>query len=80
MPQLRKIIVLFKTHLDVGFTDLAANVVDRYMTEYIPRALDIARELNLPGQERRFVWTTGSWLIAEYLRTAPAPRLSLIHI
>ena len=26
MPQLRKIIVLFKTHLDVGFTDLAANV------------------------------------------------------
>ncbi len=74
MPQLRKIIVLFKTHLDVGFTDLAANVVDRYMTEYIPRALDIAQELNLPGQERRFVWTTGSWLIAEYLRTAPAPR------
>ena len=40
-----EILVLFKTHLDVGFTDFAANVVRRYNERYIPRAIQVGREL-----------------------------------
>ncbi|MBP1043478.1 DUF5054 domain-containing protein [Vagococcus sp. BWB3-3] len=54
--------VVFKTHLDIGFTDLAKEVVKQYLTDFIPRALQIGEEV--PDQ---FVWTTGSWLIHFYL-------------
>jgi hypothetical protein len=61
--------VVFKTHLDIGFTDLPQKVVDKYMNEYFPKALRTARILEKNGQEK-FIWTTGSWLIYEYLKTA----------
>ena len=65
--KISKVHLIFKTHLDIGFTDLAANVVEGYFTRDIPRALETARSLRLEGGKERFVWTTGSWLIFEYL-------------
>ncbi|HPH98456.1 MAG TPA: DUF5054 domain-containing protein [Anaerolineaceae bacterium] len=69
---LRKIHVVFKTHLDVGFTDFAARVVRAYFDHHIPRSLALARALRLAGGEYRFIWTTGSWLISAYLEQAAA--------
>ena len=67
--------VIFKTHLDVGFTDYARNVVRNYFTSYIPKAIELAREMREAGRPERFRWTTGSWLIYEYLEQAsPAER------
>lgn len=67
--------LIFKTHLDVGFTDLAANVVKKYFTEYIPAALDTADTLRTSGSGDRFIWTTGAWLLYEYLeQAAPCDR------
>ncbi len=37
-----KVYVVFKTHLDVGFTDLSSVVTQRYITEFIPKALDVS--------------------------------------
>jgi hypothetical protein len=74
-PGVRKIHLIFKTHLDVGYTDFARDVVRRYFIQYIPRALDVAEEMRERGGVERFVWTTGSWLIYEYLEQAsPAER------
>jgi hypothetical protein len=70
MQDLRKIHVIFKTHLDVGFTDYAANVVANYFEHYIPQAIRLAGSLREEGGPERFVWTTGSWLIYEYLEQA----------
>ena len=64
--------LVFKTHLDVGFTDLAANVVKKYFTEYIPAALNTADALRESGSGDRFIWTTGAWLLYEYLEQATA--------
>ncbi len=61
--------VVFKTHLDIGFTDLAANVAERYVRSYLPRAIELSEELDRRGGAARFVWTTGSWLIHEALRS-----------
>lgn len=70
--------VVFKTHLDLGFTDTAANVTDRYVHEYLPRAVALAEELERRGGPARFLWTTGSWLIHEALRLGePAERSAL---
>lgn len=73
---IERVHVVFKTHLDVGFTDMPRLVVKRYFEEFIPRSLATARELEDAGGEERFVWTIGSWLIAEYLDKAPAGKAS----
>ncbi|MBA3944732.1 MAG: DUF5054 domain-containing protein [Herpetosiphonaceae bacterium] len=64
--------VVFKTHLDIGFTDFARNVVEQYHTRFIPQALATARALRERGGAERMVWTTGSWLIYEHLEQAGA--------
>jgi hypothetical protein len=63
--------LIFKTHLDIGFTDMAANVVQGYFRRHIPAAMHLAEEMRLTGGDR-FIWTTGSWLIYEYLEQASA--------
>ncbi|CAG7616186.1 DUF5054 domain-containing protein [Paenibacillus allorhizosphaerae] len=70
MKQIETVHVVFKTHLDIGFTDLARNVVDKYMRYYIPGAILLSEQLAKENGPARFVWTTGSWLIQEYLRQA----------
>lgn len=65
-----RIHLIFKTHLDLGFTDLAEKVLAQYFTFYIPKALQTARQLRERGSSERFIWTTGSWLIQEYLEQA----------
>lgn len=69
MNQIKKVIVIHKTHLDIGFTDTAMNVLDRYVNEFIPKAIDTAYECNQNGQ-KNFIWTTGSFLIRYYLEHA----------
>ncbi len=59
--------LIFKTHLDLGFTDFARAVLQRYLTDFIPHALNLARHLRQTESATRFVWTTGSWLIDAYL-------------
>ena len=62
----KEVLILFKTHLDVGFTDLSQNIVDKYLSEYIPTAIKIGRELQ--GTDTPFIWTVGSWLIDSALK------------
>ncbi|KTD84717.1 DUF5054 domain-containing protein [Paenibacillus etheri] len=71
MTTVKKVHVIFKTHLDIGFTDLAANVVDKYMTTFIPQALSLSQRLASEDGRSKFIWTVGSWLIEEYLQSAP---------
>lgn len=67
--------LVFKTHLDIGFTDFARNVVERYFDDFIPRAIALAEELRRSGDDVGFRWTTGAWLIYEYLeRASPSDR------
>ena len=66
MKKTKEVLILFKTHLDVGFTDYAENVKEKYLTQYIPNAIAVARQLQ--GTDTPFVWTVGSWLIREALK------------
>ncbi len=67
---IKRVHLVFKTHLDIGFTDLAAAVTQRYMTQFIPSAIKTSETLRSNGSNERMVWTTGSWLIAHYLEHA----------
>lgn len=67
--KIKKVYVVFKTHLDIGFTNLAANVLDQYMNHHIPCSVNLAAELNTET-DKKFIWTLGSYMIDYYLRHA----------
>ena len=69
-PEVKKVHIIFKTHLDIGFTDLSSKVEQKYIDEFIPKALAVAEELRKIGAEERYVWTTGAWLVDAYLKQA----------
>jgi hypothetical protein len=68
----KRVLVMFKCHFDAGFVDTQYNVVHhRYFEKFFPEAIEVARAANTGGK-RRYVWTTGSWLLFEYLDQASA--------
>jgi hypothetical protein len=69
--RIRRVLVMFKCHFDAGFIDTQTAVVHKYFNDYFPRAIQIAGDLRAQGGHR-YVWTTGSWLVYEYLEQASA--------
>lgn len=67
--KIKKVHVVYKTHLDIGFTDMGQTVLDRYVREYIPHSLALAKELN-SREHKTFIWTLGSYLIDYYRKHA----------
>ena len=65
----KRVLVMFKCHLDVGFVDTQAAVIRKYFEQHFPNAIQIGKKLRDSGEER-YVWTTGSWLLYEYLEQA----------
>ena len=63
---MKKVYVVSKTHLDLGFTDYAENIRRKYIDEFIPSAVSLAATVNTKS-EKRFIWTTGAWIIKEAL-------------
>ena len=73
----KRVLVMFKCHFDAGFIDTQYNVVHKYFDQFFPQAIETARAANAGGK-RRYVWTTGSWLLYEYLEQAsPADRKTM---
>ena len=62
----------FKTHFDYGFTDLAKQVLDRFVHEHFPRAMALAKRSREDPAIPRFTWTVGAWLVHHYLEQADA--------
>ena len=71
--EVKRVLVMFKCHLDVGFTDTQAGVMRLYFDRYFPKAIQVADDLRQAGEDR-YVWTTGSWLLYEYLEQASSDK------
>jgi hypothetical protein len=65
-PSIRRVLVMFKCHFDAGFANTQANIIREYFDNYYPRAMRVAAEMREQGNDR-YVWTTGSWLVYQYL-------------
>ena len=64
-PALRQIIVVFKTHFDIGFTDMASNIVQRYRTTMSDRALAVTDQNRDLPPTQQFVWTIPGWPMSQ---------------
>lgn len=58
--EIKKIILVFKTHFDIGFTDLSSRVVEDYTGRMLHEVMETCEATAHMG-ERRFVWTMPAW-------------------
>lgn len=65
--ELEEIIVVFKSHFDIGFTHAAPEIVNIYRTEMIDKALQIIDDSDKLPEEKRFSWTIPSWVAYQIL-------------
>ena len=56
--------VVFKTHFDLGYTDLAENVFTKYRVNMMDGALKVIDQNRSQPAEKRFVWTVAGWPLA----------------
>ena len=68
-----EVVVVFKTHFDIGYTDLARNVVAKYRTSMIDNALAVCDEAKTMPPEHRFVWTLSGWPMQQVLWSGQTP-------
>jgi len=67
----RDIIIVYKTHFDIGYTDLATNVVRRYRTSMIEQALKVVDQNRALPPAQQFVWTIPGWPMKKILEAWP---------
>src|SRR5690606_34118596 len=59
--------VIFKTHLDLGYTHPLDEVIRLYQTTFMERLLDNLDATADRPRGKHFVWTMGSWLVEQCL-------------
>ncbi len=72
----KTVYVIYKCHLDIGYTDTERGVIRTYFDDYLPRAMDTAERLRKSGGEERYVWTITAWMMYEYLEQASLQKCS----
>ncbi len=69
-PQLKEVVVVFKTHFDIGYTDMIGAVLEKYRTTMIDQALGVCDETRELPADQQFVWTIPGWPLARILGPA----------
>lgn len=76
----KRIHLVFKTHLDIGFTDHAAKVRRQYHDQFIPQAIATGEHFFAEQPcNPQFIWTTGAWLIWDHLHSQDAARVKRLE-
>jgi hypothetical protein len=63
----KEIIVICKTHFDLGYTHRVKDLMSYYRTTMIDKALDVMDQTNSLPIEQRFTWTAPGWVVAKVL-------------
>ena len=70
-----KVITVFKTHVDIGFTDLPLAVLSRYAGNMLANAIETCERTKTNPEGERFVWTLPAYPLYYALeRTTPEMR------
>jgi len=60
VPMVKKIILVFKTHFDIGFTDLSTKVIDNYANSMLKEVIATCKATEHMGK-LKYIWTMPSW-------------------
>ncbi|WP_140939131.1 glycoside hydrolase family 38 N-terminal domain-containing protein [Sphingobacterium lumbrici] len=68
--QVKEVIVVFKTHFDIGYTDWSDNVRYNYANSMIASALKTVDQSKDLPKDKQFKWTISGWPMKEILLKA----------
>ncbi len=66
------IVVVFKMHVDIGYTNWAEGVLQRYSNEMLDETLESIDETSSLPKEEQFVWTIPAWPLKYMLENCSA--------
>lgn len=69
-PKVNEVIVVFKTHFDIGYTDWSDNVRYNYANSMITSALSTVEKSKSLPKDQQFKWTVSGWPMKEILLKA----------
>jgi len=64
---LEQVIIVYKTHFDIGYSSTVHDVVHEYRTEMVDRVLDAIEKNKKQPREMQFVWTVSGWPMKQML-------------
>jgi len=70
---LETVIIVYKTHFDIGYTTLAREVIHEYRTDMVDRVLDAIRTNRQRPKDEQFVWTLSGWPMKQMLWEGQSP-------
>jgi hypothetical protein len=79
--QVQEIVVVFKTHYDIGYSDLVTNVLTRYRTVFVDEVMKVIEHTRSLPRQQQFVWTVPGWPLKEMLWPGQTPerRKRILH-
>ena len=75
--QIRRVILVFKTHFDIGFTKLSREILDDYAGEMLDRVAATCEATRGMGG-LAYVWTMPAWPLAEVRRRVSGERAAML--
>ena len=64
-------IITFKMHYDIGYTNMAKNVIEYYRTSMIDEALQMAEQHGDLPRDQQLVWMIPGWPMHKILEDWP---------
>jgi len=71
VKEVKEVIVIFKTHFDIGYTHRVKDIISYYRTEMIDRALTAMEQSKALPKEQQFAWTAPGWVMAKVMEDWP---------
>ena len=65
--RVEEVIVICKTHFDLGYTHLIKDLIPYYRTQMIDQALDVMDASKELPPDQRFIWVSPGWVIKKVL-------------
>jgi alpha-mannosidase len=73
MPGVKEVVIVYKTHFDIGYSETVQQVVHDYRTSMVDRVLEaIDKNKNQP-KDKQFVWTISGWPMKQILWEGQEP-------
>ena len=69
--RVRDIVVVFKMHVDIGYTNWAEGVLQMYSNEMLRETLNSIKETSSLPEKEQFIWTLPAWPLKYMLEHCP---------
>ena len=67
------VIIVYKTHFDIGYSETVQQVVHDYRTSMVDRVLEAIDKNSSQPKDKQFVWTISGWPMKQILWEGQAP-------